>query len=316
MTERIPQRDALRLLLAALVGGEPAGGLVEVRWRRPGSRWGQLWHDCRHTDAVIDSVLEIGATRDCFIGCAPRRSEHGGRAAVERVWALWADLDGPSAARALATFEPAPALVVRSGTGSNCHAYWPLRVPLSPDEAKSALRRLAQHLGADMAAAEPARILRPPGTRNFKTDPPASVECARLEVPTRALSAEEIVGQLPDPGGTPAPSGPSSAARVAVAAGDPLHRIPPPVYVEALTGRPVGRDGKCQCPFHAGGQERTPSLHAYASPEAGWWCYSCDRGGSIIDFGAALYGVEPRGRGFHDLRRRLAADLLGAVEAA
>lgn len=304
-TELIPQRDALRLLLAALVGGEPAGGLVEVRWRRPGSRWGQLWHDCRRTEALIESVLEIGATRDCFIGCGPRRSEHGGCAAIERVWALWADCDGSEAVQALAAFEPAPAVVVRSGSGSNCHAYWPLRAPLSPDEAKTALRRLAHHLGADMAAAEPARILRPPGTRNFKTDPPAQVECTRLEIPTRALTGQEIVGNLPDPNGAQAGRGPSPAGRISP--DDPLHRITPPVYVEALTGRAVGRDGKIACPFH---EDRTPSLHAYPEPEQGFACYGCGAGGTIIDFGARLYGLEPRGREFHEIRRRLAEDLL------
>lgn len=300
-TELIPQRDALRLLLAALVGGEPAGGLVEVRWRRPGSRWGQLWHDCRRTDALIESVLEIGATRDCFVGCAPRRSEHGGCAAIERVWALWADCDGSEAVQALAAFEPAPAVVVRSGSGSNCHAYWPLRAPLSPDEAKTALRRLAHHLGADMAAAEPARILRPPGTRNFKTDPPAQVECTRLEVPTRALTAEEIVGELADP---PAAAPVTTLPRRPVQSDDPLLAIAPEVYVEALTGRPLGPGRKIPCPLPAH-EDRTPSCQVYT--DTGWHCFGCGNGGSLYTLAGLLWGypMPLRGHSFVEVKRRL-----------
>lgn len=299
--ELIPQRDALRLLLAALVGGEPAGGLVEVRWRRPGSRWGQLWHDCQRPDAVIESVLEIGATRDCFIGCAPRRSECGGRAAIERVWALWADCDGVEAVQALAAFAPAPAVVVRSGSGSNCHAYWPLRAPLSPDAAKSALRRLAHHLGADMAAAEPARILRPPGTRNFKTDPPASVECTRLEIPTRALTAQEIVGDLADP---PAAAPVTTLPRRAVQSDDPLLAIAPETYVEALTGRPLGPGRKIPCPL-PGHEDRTPSCQVYT--DTGWHCFGCGNGGTIYTLAGLLWGYPTplRGHSFVEVKRRL-----------
>jgi len=40
------------------------------------------------------------------------------------------------------------------------------------------------------------------------------------------------------------------------------------------------------------------------------------RGGSAIDLAAHLYGLEPRGAGFFEIRRRLALDLLGREEAA
>lgn len=103
--------------------------------------------------------------------------------------------------------------------------------------------------------------------------------------------------------------------RVSVPLGrdDVLGSIPAVDYVAALTGRVVGSDGKVACPFHAEGEERTPSLHCYGDPDSGWYCFGCGRGGSIVDFGSYLYGIEPRGAGFHEIRRRLAADLLGAV---
>ena len=90
---------------------------------------------------------------------------------------------------------------------------------------------------------------------------------------------------------------------------DPLRSIPAAVYSEALTGRPVSSSGKVRCPFHSGGDERTPSLHVYQDPARGWCCHACHRGGSYIDFCAYWYGIEPRGAGYHEIRRRFAADL-------
>lgn len=43
-------------------------------------------------------------------------------------------------------------------------------------------------------------------------------------------------------------------------------------------------------------------------------CMGCDAGGSIIDLGAYLYGIEPRGSGFFQIRDRLLAAL--GMEAA
>lgn len=296
--EAIPQRDALELQLAMIAGNEPAGGLLEVRYRRPEGGMGQLWHDCHRGKAIAERIEGLGQGTDVYVGCAPRRHRHGGTDAIERSWALWADLDTQEAIDACARFSPAPSLLIRSGRGR--HAYWPLLKSLAPPHARLALRRVAHALGADIASAEPARILRPAGTLNHKNDPPRAVICERLELD--AYDPADVVGRLPDP---PAPvrREPSSTLRQV---DDPLLAISPPVYVAALTGRDVGRDGKVACPFHA---DRTPSLHAYGDPARGWTCFGCGRGGTIIDLGAALYGIEPRGSGYHEIRQRLEADL-------
>lgn len=99
--------------------------------------------------------------------------------------------------------------------------------------------------------------------------------------------------------------------RRAWAAGDdPLATVPPAVYVELLTGHAVPASGMIRCPFHA---DRTPSLKVYATVEAGWVCFGCGAGGTAIDLGSRLYGITPRGRGFHDIRRRLLAELQAAA---
>lgn len=50
------------------------------------------------------------------------------------------------------------------------------------------------------------------------------------------------------------------------------------------------RQGKIRCPFHA---DDHPSLQLYKGAR-GWWCYVCDRGGSVIDFVAGLFSISPR----------------------
>ena len=49
---------------------------------------------------------------------------------------------------------------------------------------------------AFVASVDPARIMRPPATRNYKTDPPRPVVCERLELDCYTL--EDVVGHLPD----------------------------------------------------------------------------------------------------------------------
>lgn len=298
----IAARDALRVYLAMLAGSRRSG-LIEVRWRRPQGGMGQTFHAADRTAALLELVEGLGCSTDVYVGCAPRHHRHGGADAIEHVNVLWCDADGEKAAAAVVAFAPPPSMVVLSGSGPNLHAYWQLSAPLPAEHARRANRRLAGALGADPRSTDPARILRPPGTLNHKHVPPVPVVCDRLD--PIAHQARDVVGRLPDPPDCP-PRRPPPAA-VPGDAADPLLEIAPAVYVEALTGRTPNREGKIQCPFHT---DRTPSLHAYPTAERGWTCFGCGRGGTIIDFGAALFGVEPRGAGYHEIRRRLAAELL------
>ena len=308
----IPQADARRLLISAVagLGREPESSFLELRFRAgPGAPMRQAFISSCDVASVGARVAVLAQEHDVYVGCAPRGRRFGGVDAIERVWMLWADLDGPDALDCLASFEPWPSFVVRSGSPDSAHAWWVLQKPLRPIHARVALRRLAHTLGADMAAAEPARILRLPGTRNHKHEPPTPVECTRLEL--TSFHARDVVGHLADP---PERRAPAATAPRALETDDPLRELAATEYVPPLTGHQVGADGKTLCPL-PGHDERTPSFHAYPTPEDGWHCFGCQRGGTIIDLGAALYDIEPRGRGFHDIRRRLAADLLREVAA-
>jgi CHC2 zinc finger len=97
----------------------------------------------------------------------------------------------------------------------------------------------------------------------------------------------------------------TGTSRVQFDHSDPLKRIPASEYVTAFTGVPVPASGKICCPLH---DDRTPSFKAYGSR---WHCFGCGGDGDIYDLASALTGLECRGADFIELRRRVAAALLG-----
>jgi CHC2 zinc finger len=305
-------RGELAAFWNALYGSELPGGLVEVRYRLPGrGGMGQEFYGTRESVKAAQLIVALGQRTDVYVGVAPRRERRGGRDAIERAHVLWADCDSPESIVALGGFDPPPAIIVHSGSGR--HAYWPLLEPLSPTHVERANRRLAHALEADPRATDAARILRPPGTFNHKRSEPQPVRVERLQV--EAYTARQVVGQLTDPpDARRSATGPDDARRPQrreFEDGDMLATIAPPLYVRLLTGADVGDQGgmiRCPLPDH---EDRTPSCYVYPDAAAGWYCFGCDRGGSLIDFGAALWDVDPRGRGYHDLRRRLARELCG-----
>ena len=286
--------------LRALAGPHDAGTLIELRYRLDdGQRMGQVFDYPTHVRGLATRAIALGRRTDVYVGCAPRTRRHGGRDAVIHAHVLWADCDGEAAVAALRNFEPAPSIVIASGTGTNCHAYWPLTEPLARDELEHANRRLAHALGADPASADAARILRIPGTLSWKHQPPTPVDALRLDV-DRRLALGDIVTGLPDP---PRPEPATTARATLVDGGDPLLSIAPEVYVQRLLGVRVPRHRKVPCPFH---EDRHPSLHVYGTPQRGWYCYGrCRRGGTIYDLAAPLYGYTARGEDFLRLRGEL-----------
>ena len=286
-------------------------GFLEVRWRRRSGGMRQRFAPTTVHGSLVDPIMRLGQGTDVYVGCAPRAFPRGTGDAVKHVSVLWVDVDTPPAVAMLAMFDPPPTMVVLSGGitegYAHRHAYWALLAPVSAADAVRFNRRLAYALDGDMRSTDAARILRPPATLNHKSDPPTPVECLRFR--HTSYEAGAVAGHLPDPARD---TRVSQIKPIQPASDDPLRRIPATEYVPALTGREIGRDGKIACPFH---HDRTPSLHVYPD-DGGWVCFGCGRGGTIIDFGSALYDVEPRGTAYHDIRRRLASDLLATVREA
>jgi CHC2 zinc finger/RepB DNA-primase from phage plasmid len=250
------------------------------------------------TAAAAAEIARRTRQSDVYIGVLPRARQASRRSDLALLGSvLWADCDTPRSVGALANFVPSPSVVVASGTGR--HGYWLLCEPIPIETVEAANRRLAQMLGADPSCADPGRVLRPAPSRSFKTTPPADVRLVRCDSAPR-YHATNVAGDLH-----------VEAVRLRTRLArsdetDPLLCIEPAVYVERLTGMRVPRHRKVVCPFHA--PDRTPSLHVYADPARGWYCFGCGRGGSVYDLAAHLWLTEPpRGRAFVELRRRLTA---------
>jgi hypothetical protein len=299
-TTTITRHETAARFLAALAGSADPNEFLELRYRLDdGERMGQLFERPARLRGLATRAIALGRRTDVYVGCAPRTRRHGGRDAVARAFVIWADCDGDAAVAALEQFEPAPSIVVASGTGGNCHAYWPLTEPLAVDGLERANRRLAHALGADPASADAARILRVPGTLSHKHDPPTLVEAIRLDA-DRRHAASDVIAALPDPPAPPRrdPIGPAEQRD-----DDPLLAIAPDVYVRRLLGVEIPRHRKVPCPFH---DDRQASLHVYETAERGWYCFGrCRRGGTIYDLAAPLYGYTARGEDFLRLRDEL-----------
>jgi len=210
---------------------------------------------------------------------------------------------GTAASVALATqlLRPRPALVIASGSGPNCHAYWPLSEPVAPATAEVANLRLAHALAADLGCFDASRILRPRATWNFKHDPPRPVGVLRSEA-SRQFRPEDALASVPE-----VDTDAVDRRWAPVTRGnrlDPLLSISPRRYFKDLLGLRPGRNGKVRCPFH---DDERPSLHVYSPGERGWCCLSCRRGGTIYDLAAGAWGLRTRGRDFMEVRERLLA---------
>ncbi|MBJ7331465.1 MAG: hypothetical protein JHC95_16350 [Solirubrobacteraceae bacterium] len=299
-TTTLTRHETVLRFLSALAGDAAADELVELRYRLDeGHGMGQVFYRPSQLRGLATRAIALGRRTDVYVGCAPRTRRYGGRDAVHHAHALWVDCDGDDAVAALRAFEPKPAIIIGSGSGSNCHAYWPLAAPLERDEVERANRRLAHAIGADPASADAARILRVPATWSHKHQPPTPVSALVLDT-ERRLAASEVVGGLPDPSQVrrEAPQVITPRDR-----DDPLQSIAPDVYVRRLLGVTVPRYRKVRCPFH---EDRHPSLHVYDTPERGWYCYGrCRRGGTIYDLAAPLYGYATSGQQFVQLRTEL-----------
>lgn len=183
--------------LAELWGEGPGYGEIRsiLPSRTPGGK-PDIRQDYFELDATGLGVLQastwseslMGAGRDVYFGVLPRLREEGTNDACPPVTSvLWADIDGkrfPTKDVALFTvnrFLVTPQILVDSGHGY--HAYWLLSKPEPTELASHAMRGIARTIGGDNVA-DPARVLRVPGTRNYKSSP-VDVRLLRLDISRR-----------------------------------------------------------------------------------------------------------------------------------
>jgi hypothetical protein len=305
--------DPTTAFLHLLAGDQTGDRYLEIRSRTPqGLR--QEFFPTNRLDALHRRALWLGQRTDTYISVVARTRRSGKKQAVGDSHLIWCEIDAPDASGRLAGARVKPTLSVESGSAGHMHAYWRVNRRLDVELLERANSALVAELGGDPACTDASRILRIPGTLNFKHHPPRPVRLASYNIRAEPVSLEEVIGELTQP--QPVPPVPARArpiAPVSVEARDGLDRtralklIPARQWAHALLGVEPGRDGKICCPFHAGGAERTPSLQLYS--DGTWFCYGCRDGGSVIDFGARLWGLSPRGSSFNEIRDRLWAQI-------
>ena len=150
----------------------------------------------------VQGAVERGA--DIYFGVAARANDKGGKLDdCRHLAALFTDIDYKmtpelEALELLERFALRPSAIINTGGG--LHAYWVLvaAVPLAGESVARIgllLRKLTVAVGGDLGAAEPARVLRIPGTQNHKYDPPRTVELRHFD-PTISYSLEQIEAAL------------------------------------------------------------------------------------------------------------------------
>lgn len=183
---------------------------------------------------------------DIYFGVHPSGASKGPSertliADITAINCLYADIDskdhtnGKGGARAhVQTLNPRPSVIIDSGGGYHC--YWLLSEPFILDtdfkrEAAQSLQdRWVTFVGGDKAVHDLARILRVPGTSNFKYDPPEDVKIVAANY-KRLYTPEELGASLP----------------MDVHRGDDVEKVPPPARPNSLTSQEIvdrARDAK------------------------------------------------------------------------
>jgi hypothetical protein len=286
--------------LRALAGPKPGARLLEIRFALRRRDMGRVFVAAHSAAGAGRFIRRLAVRTDVYAGVALRNRRSGGRDAIDRSHLLFIEIDTPDGQRRLDDFAHQPTMLIASGTPGHVHAYWTLHTPIGVLELERANRRLAHHLGGDLASVDAARILRPPASWNHKHTPPEPVRLLYLET-ARRHELGELVDGLPDPLQRPPRGRNQSQRRTRHPLDRALLAIPAEQYVQALTGVRPSPAGKIPCPFH---DDRDPSLQLYA--DASWYCFGCRQGGTIYDFAALLWGTGTKARPFLHLRARLA----------
>jgi len=137
--------------------------------------------------AVIDAFCRKHQYKNIYFGVGTRDGRGGKKENIVEIPAVWCDVDfKETPPRQLIenfkTFPLTPSVIVESSGG--LHLYWILSEPADQSELEGVVqanRQIAAALGGDTGATDAARILRVPGTQNFKYRPPAPCVLKRVE---------------------------------------------------------------------------------------------------------------------------------------
>lgn len=313
-------------MIEAIRATRPQGG-KRLKFPHRGVDEGDVWLSADNPDELAQFVESYRDEYELFVTPATFDRMTPGYKGVSGSMVAWIDQDDPEKVDILRDFQHRPHMVVATGGSGGVHAFWRLAVPVGRDELGVMNRKLVATLEGDRASHNPARILRIPGSHNMKAnqgdgaDGVCRIVWADLFSPP--YDPEVLTAGMTD---YKQPAKPTRRKRfgageyeantsegwvattVEVAEGSN-----PPDYVYRLTGQAVPqRGGHIRCPF-PDHDDRNPSTYVYGEVGAGWFCFSCHRGGGPFQLAAALNGwtgrAELRDNEFIDAAKSLAAAL-------
>jgi hypothetical protein len=187
--------------LAALFGGAPEGKVFVTALGPNGAVRSTIGRDADQIAGFLQRHDQPGAGLYFCVGTL--RSSANGRSKGNVGWitGLHADVDfkdhDTTSGEILQAIDHAllPASLVVE-TGGGLHLYYLLReaeeaTPEMVARVEAALRRLADHVGGDPSCAETSRLMRVPGTTNYKRETPAPVRVLRCR-PAARYELEEL----------------------------------------------------------------------------------------------------------------------------
>lgn len=243
------------------------------------------------------AALSAGARREVFLTPATLTMPKAGNDSVDSALVAWVDIDDPRRIARLRAFPHAPHAVVASGSGG-VHAYWRLGDPVSGDQLDETNRKLAGALGADLQSCNRGRIMRVPGTLNWKRaqegQDGAWCRVVMCDLAKPGYSPTGLTRGLSDPKAIARPPRPVRRPRDFGGSPEPWEDLVPADYYRVIVGREPREDGMVRCP-HAAHEDLHPSAKLYDEPGSGWFCFACGAGGGAADMVAALKGW-PTGR--------------------
>lgn len=144
----------------------------------------KAWFPVTAPERAAEAALKFSDSGlDVYFGVLPRDSTANGKKAnVSQAAVAWLDVDFKNTPREDAEARlanDAPDLVVHSGGGLHCYWKFTQVFPLDGDKAvrrfEASLEKRIASIGGDPSAKDASRVLRVPGTLNYKYSPPRVV---------------------------------------------------------------------------------------------------------------------------------------------
>lgn len=194
--------------LSAVIPDVAEDWFIEIRSKDVDGRVHQDF--CTTPDQAIRVGRARGGQADVWFGVGPRVRRRGTKQDVGALGTVWVDEDfkhfpdgAEGAERALSSFPLEPSILVASGGGFQ--PYWLLNEPATPEyftRIEAINRGLTVALAPEGttldAAVDAARVLRLPGTTNFKYSPPRPVRIVHCR-PERRYGITDLEQALPAP---------------------------------------------------------------------------------------------------------------------